>query len=162
MPSASSSSSSSSLYIIGASSPPCGNPIIEGSDTEDDGGGGVLSRFAAERFASSFQTQGSLDALCRKYGVLEQYSAVLPAAHQRACSPPPPGAVCVYAPALEAGMRVPLHAFFCEVLAHFGVAPSQITPNGWRAMAGFVVLSHSAGVAPSLPVFRHFILAMRL
>ena len=45
-------------------------------------------------------------------------------------------------------MRVPLHGFFCEVLAHFGVEPSQ--------MAGFVVLSHFTGVAPSLPVFRHF------
>jgi hypothetical protein len=155
MPSAS-SSSSSSLYIIGDSSRLRDDPIIEVGDMDEDGSsGGALSGLVAERFASSFETQGSIDALCRKYGVPEQYSAVLPAGHQRACSPPG-SAVSVYAHALEAGMRVPLHGFFCEVLAHFGVAPSQIAPNGWRAMAGFVVLSHSAGVAPSLPVFRHF------
>ncbi|KXG19431.1 hypothetical protein SORBI_3010G058600 [Sorghum bicolor] len=146
MPSASSSSS------------PLGDDpiIIEVSDTDDDGGGGVaLSTKVAERIASSL-TQEELDAICSKYGVPEQYSAVLPAGHQRACSPLPPGAICVNEHALEAGMRVPLHAFFCEVLAHFGVAPIQIAPNGWRAMAGFIVLSHKAGVAPSLPVFRHF------
>ena len=146
MPSASSSSS------------PLGDDpiIIEVSDTDDDGGGGVaLSTKVAERIASSL-TQEELDAICSKYGVPEQYSAVLPAGHQRACSPLPPGAICVNEHALEAGMRVPLHAFFCEVLAHFGVAPIQIAPNGWRAMAGFIVLSHKAGVAPSLPVFWHF------
>jgi hypothetical protein len=163
-PSPSSSSSSSSLYIIGASSslhvdpharPP--DAALDGSDTDDDArGGGALLRSVAERFASSFRTQESLDALCRKYGVPEQFSAILPAGHHRACSSPPPGAVCVYAQALEAGMRLPLHGFFCEALAHFGIAPSQVAPNGWRVMAAFVVLSHFAGVPPSLAVFRHF------
>ncbi|CAN6179133.1 unnamed protein product [Urochloa humidicola] len=160
------SSPSSSLYIIGASSasaPLHADPIRarapDGGDTDDDAvSGGALSRTVAERFASSFRTQDSIDSLCRKYGVPEQFTAILPAAgHHRACSPPPPGAICVYAQALEAGMRIPLHGFFCEVLAHFGVAPSQVVPNGWRVMAGFVVLSHFACVSrPSLAVFRHF------
>jgi hypothetical protein len=63
----------------------------------------------------------------------------------------------VYADAFEAGMRVPLHPFFGEVLTHFGVAPSQLAPNCWRVMAAFVALSRSAGVhQPSVVVFRHF------
>jgi hypothetical protein len=62
----------------------------------------------------------------------------------------------VYEHALEAGMRVPLHGFFSEALAHFGLAPTQVVPNGWRIMAGFVVLCHYAGVPPSLLVFRYF------
>ncbi|XP_048545050.1 uncharacterized protein LOC125524015 [Triticum urartu] len=53
-------------------------------------------------------------------------------------------------------MRLPLHPFFGTVLNHFGLAPSQLLPNGWRVLAGFVVLSHFAGVEPSLPVFLHF------
>ncbi|CAL5037089.1 unnamed protein product [Urochloa decumbens] len=164
----SSSSSSSSLYITGSSPPLRVDPIRarapdaapDGGDTDDDAvSGGALSRtIVAERFASSFLTQDSLDALCRKYDVPAQFTAILPDGHHRACSPPPPGAVCVYAHALEAGMRIPLHGFFCEALAHFGVAPSQVTPNGWRVMAAFVVLSHFAagGAPPSLAVFRHF------
>ncbi|CAL5044282.1 unnamed protein product [Urochloa decumbens] len=162
-------SSSTSLYIIGASSStlhvdriraraPDAGP--DGADTDDDavsgGVAGALSSTVAERFASSFRTQDSLDALCRNYGVPDQFRPILPAGHHRACSPPPPGSVCVYAHALKAGMRLPLHVFFCEALAHFGLAPSQVAPNGWRVMAAFVVLSHSAGTPPSLAVFRHF------
>ena len=33
---------------------------------------------------------------------------------------------CVYAGVPEAGMRVPLHGLFCEVLNHFGLAPVVI------------------------------------
>jgi hypothetical protein len=46
----------------------------------------------------------------------------------------------MYTHVLEAGMCVPLHGYFCEALSHFGIAPTQITPNGWRIMAGFLVL----------------------
>jgi pimeloyl-ACP methyl ester carboxylesterase len=48
------------------------------------------------------------------------------------------------------------HEDVLAVLDHFGIAPGQLAPNGWRALAGFVVLSHFAAVPPSLPVFRHF------
>ena len=54
-------------------------------------------------------------------------------------------------------MRVPLDPFFCEVLSHFGVAPSQLAPNCWRILAAFLALSRAAGVQPpSVPVFLHF------
>lgn len=59
-------------------------------------------------------------------------------------------------------MRVPLHPFVCEVLEHSGLAPGQISPNGWRNLAGFVVLCHHAGVPPSLAVFRHFFVLCKL
>jgi hypothetical protein len=62
----------------------------------------------------------------------------------------------VYADALEAGLRFPLHPFFSDALFHFGLAPSQITPNGWRVQVGFVVLCHDASVLPSVALFRHF------
>uniref|UniRef100_A0ACD5XXJ9 Uncharacterized protein n=1 Tax=Avena sativa TaxID=4498 RepID=A0ACD5XXJ9_AVESA len=101
-------------------------------------------------------TQDDVDAVCRKYGVPKGQYTARPAGNLRASSPPPPGAVCVYAHALEAGMRVPLHPFYRDALAHLGIAPTQLAPNGWRIMAGFLVLCHSAGVPPSLAVFRHF------
>ncbi|KAM3194944.1 hypothetical protein ACQJBY_071164 [Aegilops geniculata] len=111
----------------------------------------------AEGFASILATQGEVDALCRVHGVPEGFTA-LPAGDLRANSTPPPGAICVYAQALEAGMRVPLDGFLREALAHFGVAPAQLTPNGWRMMAGFLALCHLTGVPPSLAVFRRFFL----
>ncbi|CAM0913023.1 unnamed protein product [Alopecurus aequalis] len=110
----------------------------------------------AKNIVSSLHTKDDVDAVCKKYGVPKDQYTARPAGDLRACSSPPPGAVCLYAHALEAGMRVPLHSFFCDALAHFGIAPTQLAPNGWRIMAGFVVLCHYAGVPPSLAVLRHF------
>ncbi|XP_047093719.1 uncharacterized protein LOC124706099 [Lolium rigidum] len=120
----------------------------------------ALSGPVAERYASSLRTQRVVDALCKKHGIPTAYTAQL-ARHRRACTPPPERSVCVYAHALEAGMRVPLPGFFSDVLTHFGLAPSQLAPNGWRILSGFVVLCHRAGVAPSLAVFRHFFLLVK-
>jgi hypothetical protein len=103
----------------------------------------------------------SLDALCKRHDVPEEFAAILPGGHHRVCLPCPQGSVCVYADALEASMRVPLHAFFCEVLTYFGFALSQIAPNGWRVMAGFVVLSRFAGVLPFAPRVPALLLAVR-
>ncbi|XP_048542253.1 uncharacterized protein LOC125521234 [Triticum urartu] len=123
--------------------------LIAGNDAKETRATG------AEGFASLLRTQEEVDALCDKYGVPKEFTA-RPAGDLRANSTPPPGAICVYARALEAGMRVPLHGFFRDVLAHFGIAPAQLTPNGWRFMASFLVLCESAGVPPSVAVFRRF------
>uniref|UniRef100_A0ACD5XXZ6 Uncharacterized protein n=1 Tax=Avena sativa TaxID=4498 RepID=A0ACD5XXZ6_AVESA len=134
------------------SSPP---PVVVLSDTESDDDSTTLSRPAAERFTSSLCTQAEVDALCEKHGVPREFAA-RPAGDRSACTPPRPGAVCVYAHALEAGLRFPLHPFFSDALSHFGLALSQLTPNGWRVLLGFVVLCHSVAVPPSVAVFRHF------
>uniref|UniRef100_A0ACD5Y139 Uncharacterized protein n=1 Tax=Avena sativa TaxID=4498 RepID=A0ACD5Y139_AVESA len=110
-----------------------------------------------EDFASFLRTQGEIDALCKEHGVPKEFTAH-PAGELRANARPPPGAICVYARALEAGMRVPLDGFFCDALAHFGIAPTQLTSNGWRFLAGFLGLCRSVGVPPSLAVFRRFFL----
>ncbi|CAM0913028.1 unnamed protein product [Alopecurus aequalis] len=108
-----------------------------------------------EDFASFLRTQDKVDAICKEHGVPKEFTALL-AGDLRANSTPPPGAICVCARALEAGMRVPLQGFFCQALAHFGIAPAQLTPNGWRFVVGFLGLCRSAGVPPSLAVFQHF------
>ncbi|XP_020170195.1 uncharacterized protein [Aegilops tauschii subsp. strangulata] len=136
------------------------SPVVVLSDTESGGDGDAVSdiapsRPAAERIASTLSTQAAVDALCKKHGVPAEF-ARRPAGELRACSVPPPGAVCVYAHALEAGVRFPLHAFFGKALAHFRLAPGQLTPNGWLVLVGFVVLCHEAGVRPSTALFRHF------
>ncbi|XBI35893.1 hypothetical protein VPH35_121514 [Triticum aestivum] len=111
-----------------------------------------------ERLVSSLRTQADVDNLRKKHGIPSVYAARPAGDDRRACTRPPPGSICVYAHALEAGMRVPLPSFFCEVLVHFGIAPAQLMPNAWRAMAGFLALCNSAGVPPSLAVFRRFFL----
>ena len=41
---------------------------------------------------------------------------------------------------IEAGAYLPLHPFFVGVANYFGVAPFQITPNGYRMLAALYVL----------------------
>ena len=150
MPSSASSSSS-------WSSPEDPDYRVLTSDLDDDAAAVVLPRQAAAATVVSFlRTQKEVDEVCENYGVPKAHYTARPAGDLRASSPPPLGAVCVYAPALEAGMRVPLHGFFSQTLAHFGIAPTQLTPNGWRIMAGFPALCRSDGVPPSLVVFRYF------
>ncbi|KAM0904001.1 hypothetical protein ACQ4PT_018303 [Festuca glaucescens] len=107
------------------------------------------------RVASRVRSEETLRAICRKYSIPDGFTPVL-AGDRSPRAPPPPGSVCVFVDGLEAGMRLPIHPFFAAVLDHFGIAPGQLAPNGWRALAGFVVLSHFAAVPPSLAVFRHF------
>ncbi|KAI4976775.1 hypothetical protein ZWY2020_050382 [Hordeum vulgare] len=132
------------------------------SSLEPDHGAALRRQGDTEGVVSFLRTQHDVDAVCEKYGVPKDRYPARPAGDLRASSPPPAGCVCVYADALEAGMRFPLHGFFCDVLAHFGIAPTQLAPNGWRIMAGFLVLCHSAGVPLSLPVFRYFFLLSAL
>ncbi|XBH59355.1 hypothetical protein VPH35_080638 [Triticum aestivum] len=125
-------------------------PRASAADADDD-----PDDVSAERVTSRLRKPGALRALCKRYSVPDGFAPVL-AGDRSSCSTPPPGSVCVYLDSLDAGMRLPLHPFFAAVLSHFGLAPGQLSPNGWRAMAGFVALSRSAGVDPSLAVFRHF------
>ncbi|XP_044435122.1 uncharacterized protein [Triticum aestivum] len=104
---------------------------------------------------SSLCTEQEVETISVRHDIPEKLTRCL-AGNKPVCAPPD-GGVGVYVDALEAGMHFPLHGFFRQVLAHFGLAPSQFTPNGWRVMAGFVVLCHKSGVEPPpLAVFRHF------
>ena len=129
----------------------------------------VLSWPMVEQFKSTLRTQEALAGLRARYSIPEGFGLHLAGATQAACAPPPPPArgarggaaaavpICVHSQAFAAGMRLPLHPFVSDALTHFGIAPSQLAPNGWRTLVGFAVLCHfrSAG-APTLPVFRRF------
>ncbi|KAF0901659.1 hypothetical protein E2562_003610 [Oryza meyeriana var. granulata] len=146
MPSSPSPCSSSSW------SPPA---AARSPSTSDDDGARALT--VAERSISTLRTRDMLGDIRRRCSIPRRFTALL-AGDLPACAPPPPGVAVVYVAAMENGqMRLPLQPFFAAVLAHFGLAPSQLTPNAWRLLSGFVVLCRRAGVAqPSLAVFRHF------
>ncbi|KAL2532188.1 Uncharacterized protein Adt_05539 [Abeliophyllum distichum] len=53
---------------------------------------------------------------------------------------PPEGFVAIYEPAIQQGLRLPMHPFFHEVLKDWNLAPFQITPNGWGQMVALYIL----------------------
>ncbi|KAF8650234.1 hypothetical protein HU200_063989 [Digitaria exilis] len=119
--------------------------------SDGDSIGATLSWPAAEGMASTLTNQASLRALCDKHGVSMEFRPFC--ANQygwAACTTPPVGSntICVYAAALDAGLRFPLHDFYARLLRHFRLAPSQLTPNAWSYMAAFVLRCKEAGVEP--------------
>ncbi|KAL2504307.1 Uncharacterized protein Adt_19928 [Abeliophyllum distichum] len=53
---------------------------------------------------------------------------------------PHEGFVAIYEPAIQQGLRLPMHPFFREVLKDWNLAPCQITPNGWGQMVASYLL----------------------
>ncbi|MQL86672.1 hypothetical protein Taro_019204 [Colocasia esculenta] len=59
----------------------------------------------------------------------------------------------VYTEAVRAGLCFPFHPFVIFLLLELGVAPSQLAPNAWRVIVGFLSLCYSAGVPPTSRLF---------
>ncbi|CAD6261350.1 unnamed protein product [Miscanthus lutarioriparius] len=114
-----------------------------------DGGGGDLSWPEAAAIESTLTNKESLVALCDKYGVPRELEPVC-AGKIAACNRPTEGqgsnALCIYADALEAGLRFPMPVFYGKLLRHYDLAPSQLTPNAWAYMAAFLQRCKDAGV----------------
>ncbi|KAL2486735.1 Uncharacterized protein Adt_31491 [Abeliophyllum distichum] len=53
---------------------------------------------------------------------------------------PPEGFIAIYEPAMQQGLRLPMHPFFREILKDWNLAPSQIIPNGWGQMVASFLL----------------------
>jgi hypothetical protein len=93
-------------------------------------GCGDLSWPEAAAIESTLTNKESLVALCDKYGVPRELEPVC-AGKIAACHSPTEGqgsnALCIYADALEAGLRFPMPVFYGKLLRHydlaFGVAP---------------------------------------
>ena len=52
---------------------------------------------------------------------------------------PVPKMVCFFEVAFENGLRFPLHPFIKNVLQHFNVCPSQLSPNFWGVLVDLLV-----------------------
>ncbi|TVU07317.1 hypothetical protein EJB05_47367, partial [Eragrostis curvula] len=123
------------------------------------GNNAEVGSWPAEGIRSTLTNQDTVRALCEKFGIPADYAPSCAGGDGWACKAPPhlkSAAICVYEDALDAGMRLPLHPFYSKLLRHYGLAPSQLTPNAWRYMAAFVVLCSDLGHKPRLSVFRHF------
>ncbi|KAL2542641.1 Uncharacterized protein Adt_03619 [Abeliophyllum distichum] len=51
----------------------------------------------------------------------------------------PEGFIAIYEPAMQQGLRLPMHPFFREVLKDWNLAPCQITPNEWDRLALYLL-----------------------
>ena len=67
---------------------------------------------------------------------------------------PVPKMVCFFEVAFDNGLRFPLHPFIKEVLQHFHVCPSQLSPNCRGILVGLLVFFRDKGFGvPSIALF---------
>ena len=64
------------------------------------------------------------------------------------------GSIGVYEEALKADLRFPFHPFVERVLERFELGLSQVTPNSWCYIIGFLSLCYLLGRRPIIGLFR--------
>ena len=68
-----------------------------------------------------------------------------------------PKMVCFFEAAFENGLPFPLHPFIKNVLQHFNVCPSQLSPNFWGVLVGLLVIFRDKGIrVPSIALLLDF------
>ena len=64
---------------------------------------------------------------------------------------------CLFEVAFENGLRFPLHPFIKNVMQHFNVCPSQLSPNFWGVLVGLLVIFKDRGLGvPSIALLLDF------
>ncbi|KAJ0963166.1 hypothetical protein J5N97_028288 [Dioscorea zingiberensis] len=90
--------------------------------------------------------QKDIDDLVEKYEIdLSLFEVRAPCSGERASSPRE-GEIAIYQDALLGSLRIPLPSFAKAILEEYRLCPSQLTPNSWRLLNGFVISFKNYGV----------------
>ncbi|KAK4441613.1 hypothetical protein Salat_0496200 [Sesamum alatum] len=81
-----------------------------------------------------------------------EYDWVVPSPNQSANNPPP-GYLTVYSTQLTLGLRFPFHDPLIQVFNRLGIPPSQLLPNSYRLIVGFLLCAQLYEFDPSVENF---------
>ncbi|XP_071742684.1 uncharacterized protein [Rutidosis leptorrhynchoides] len=102
----------------------------------------------------SYMTEAKLQTLQEWYPPLSQFVPTVPAAEQRADTPPK-GMISVYEVAISQGnLRFPLTRFFRSVCEYYNIAIAQLHPNAINKIMLFEMYCNAISQPPLLNVFR--------
>ena len=76
------------------------------------------------------------EAILKKWGLPKGYSIITPGNYDTVRFPPPQS-IAVYAPAIELGLRFPIHPLIREVLELLHVTVAELYPNAWGCLTAF-------------------------
>lgn len=89
--------------------------------------------------------------LREKYRIPFDIELLSPTYDERACFPRQ-GCVAISEYLLKAGLCLPLHPFFRAVLKLYGLAPTQLAPNGWAQLVGSYFLWKQVSLGEDMPL----------
>ncbi|KAL2532548.1 Plus3 domain-containing protein [Abeliophyllum distichum] len=105
------------------------------------------------RFFPSEVSEGQLREWHQTYRVPDDIEFVVPGPDDRA-DDPPLGTVALNQAILAAGLRLPFPRVVRKFLQEWGIAPTQLCPNGWGILIGLLVLwDHFGFPRPSIGDF---------
>ncbi|KAL2485675.1 Plus3 domain-containing protein [Abeliophyllum distichum] len=96
------------------------------------------------RFFPSEVSEGQLREWHQMYRIPDDIEFVVPGPNDRA-DDPPLGTVALNQAILAAGLRLPFPRVVRKFLWEWGIAPTQLCPNGWRILIGLLVLWDQLG-----------------
>ncbi|KAL2457327.1 Uncharacterized protein Adt_46396 [Abeliophyllum distichum] len=91
------------------------------------------------RFFPSEVNEKQLADWHRIYSVPPEIEFIVPGPNDRA-DDPPLGCVALNQAVLAAGLHLPFPRIVRKFLREWGIAPTQLCPNGWRILLGFLIL----------------------
>ncbi|KAJ0967919.1 hypothetical protein J5N97_024836 [Dioscorea zingiberensis] len=98
--------------------------------------------------------QKEVDSLVARYEInLSLFEVRVPCSGERASSPRE-GEIAIYQDALLGGLRLPFSDFAKAILEEYHLCPSQLAPNSWRLLNGFVIVFKHYGISPTVRWFR--------
>ncbi|KAL2526420.1 Uncharacterized protein Adt_11474 [Abeliophyllum distichum] len=80
----------------------------------------------------------------RTYSIPDEIEFFVPGPNDRA-DDPPLGCVALNQAVLATGLRLPFPRIVRKFLREWGIAPTQLCPNGWRILLGFLILWNQLG-----------------
>ncbi|KAL2517915.1 Plus3 domain-containing protein [Abeliophyllum distichum] len=80
----------------------------------------------------------------RTYSIPDEIEFFVPGPNDRA-DDPPLGCVALNQAVLAVGLRLPFPRIVRKFLREWGIAPTQLCPNGWRILLGFLILWNQFG-----------------
>ncbi|KAK4431149.1 hypothetical protein Salat_0877000 [Sesamum alatum] len=105
-------------------------------------------------------TEESIRKIVTQVALLANYEWILPLPYESANNPPK-GCLTVYSAQPMSGLRFPLPPPLVQIFNLLGIPPSQLLPNSYRLVIGFLLCSQLYGFDPSVENFLS-VLALKL
>ncbi|KAK6138826.1 hypothetical protein DH2020_027430 [Rehmannia glutinosa] len=103
-------------------------------------------------FSHSVVTAQSLYNLRRNACIPSFFKLSIPSYTDRPFRPPPQG-LTFFIGQLDGGLRFPINSFFSDVSSMYKIPLNQLTPNSFRIIAGFLIITKFLSITPSTDLF---------
>ncbi|KAK6146148.1 hypothetical protein DH2020_020017 [Rehmannia glutinosa] len=94
----------------------------------------------------------NLKYLCKNISIPPSFKLALPSFYDRP-NRPPPGFLAFFSGQIDGGLRFPIHPLMAELSVLYQIPLNQFSPNSFRLMTGFVMVTKFLEIEPTAELF---------